>query len=110
MADVSGRFSFDTCSRNQAPPWSAPTCRRFGTKAVPRHRTPRRRPTRSCTMKLITLVFGVLFSLTLARAQTTKPAVAKSAAATDAALELKERRAKARSLLVALSTDARTFH
>jgi hypothetical protein len=60
-------------------------------------------------MKLIALVFGVFVSLTVAQAQT-KPAAAKSASTTDAALELKERRAKARSLLVALSTDARTFH
>ena len=28
-------------------PWGAPTCWRFGTKAVPRHRTPRRRPSGS---------------------------------------------------------------
>ena len=33
-----------TVSRGQMPPWSAPTCRRFGTKAVPRHRTPRKSP------------------------------------------------------------------
>src|SRR6185369_16359178 len=33
-------------TRKWAPPWSAPTCWRFSinTKAVPRHRTPRRRP------------------------------------------------------------------
>ncbi len=39
-----------------------------------------------------------------------KTAVTKSAATTEADLELKERRAKARSLLVSLSSDARTFH
>lgn len=39
-----------------------------------------------------------------------KTVAAKSAAPAEATLELKERRAKARSLLVSLSSDARTFH
>jgi hypothetical protein len=40
---------------------------------------------------------------------TTKASAAKTAAATDAQQQLKIRRAQARSLLIALSTDARTF-
>src|ERR1043165_3552727 len=50
---------------------------------------------------------------TAATKQATPPksVAVNSTPSTDAAaLELKERRAKARSLLVALSTDARTFH
>lgn len=39
-----------------------------------------------------------------------KPADAKSAAAIDAEQQLKNRRSQARSLLIALSTDARAFH
>jgi len=39
-----------------------------------------------------------------------KTAAAKTAVSPEAELELKERRAKARALLVALSSDARTFH
>lgn len=69
-------------------------------------------------VKHINLAFGLLVVVTATQAQTvdTKPApVAKTAAAkpavsAEAELELKERRAKARSLLVALSSDARTFH
>ena len=69
-------------------------------------------------MKQINLTLCLLVVVTVAQAQTpdTKPAPpAKSAAAKktalspEAELELKERRAKARSLLVALSSDARTF-
>lgn len=69
-------------------------------------------------MKELCIVLCLLLSAGLICAQTTdtKPvASAKSAAANpnasaDAELELKERRAKARSLLVSLSSDARTFH
>jgi hypothetical protein len=69
-------------------------------------------------MKVITLIFCFLLVINLANAQTTeptaapakKPAAANAAANAEANLELKERRAKARSLLVALSTDARMFH
>ena len=68
-------------------------------------------------MKEINLALCVLVVATAAHAQTpdTKPAApaktaaAKSAVSAEAELELKERRAKARSLLVALSSDARTF-
>lgn len=52
----------------------------------------------------------LLFSATVAQAQVAKTAPPKSNASTEAELELKERRARARSLLVALSTDARQFH
>ena len=63
-------------------------------------------------MKYASLLFCLLFSLAAASAQepapAAKPAAAKSAVSGNAA-ELKERRARARSLLVALSSDARTF-
>ena len=70
------------------------------------------------SVKQFTVAACLLLLPAVAHAQTadTKPApVAKTAAAkpavsAEAALELKERRAKARSLLVALSSDARTFH
>ncbi len=65
-------------------------------------------------MKEACLVLCLIFSAILAQAQTadTKQAPpAKSVAASTAAdVELKERRARARSLLVSLSSDARTFH
>src|ERR1044071_4855903 len=69
-------------------------------------------------MKSSLLVLCLVFSAILAHAQTadTKQApparnvAASTAGPTDAELELKERRARARSLLVSLSTDARTFH
>ena len=65
-------------------------------------------------MKYVSLLFCLLLSFAAALAQeptpTAKPAAAKSAVSANAADELKERRARARSLLVALSTDARTFH
>src|SRR5215510_13738819 len=48
------------------------------------------------------LILCLVFSAILAQAQPAKNA--------DAETELKERRARARSLLVSLSTDARTFH
>ena len=70
-------------------------------------------------MKQIILALCVSFSAVVAQAQTavdTKPAPpAKKAVAktppmsAEAELELKERRSKARSLLVSLSSDARTF-
>ncbi|HSE16497.1 MAG TPA: hypothetical protein VLB46_05565, partial [Pyrinomonadaceae bacterium] len=68
--------------------------------------------------QIIVLMFlGLSAVLTQAQTQTaeTKPApraktaAAKSTMSAEAELELKERRAKARSLLVALSSDARTF-
>ena len=62
----------------------------------------------------MSIVLCFVFSAILTQAQTadTKPAPPKTSAATTAtnAEELKERRARARSLLVSLSTDARTFH
>src|ERR1043165_7560181 len=61
-------------------------------------------------MKQVAFLIYLLFAVTILQAQTTKPAPTGSAAATAAELELKERRARARSLLVSLSTDARTFH
>ena len=68
-------------------------------------------------MKQGTLVLCLLFSAILTQAQTTdskQPAAktepAKTGAPAEAALDLNERRARARSLLVSLSTDARTFH
>lgn len=70
-------------------------------------------------MKQIFLAVCLLVSVLVVQAQTqtadTKPApagktaAAKSTLSAEAELELKERRAKARSLLVALSSDARTF-
>ena len=67
-------------------------------------------------MKQISLLVGLFLFVAAAQAQSTEtkqpPAktAAKPAASAEADLELKERRAKARSLLVSLSTDARTFH
>jgi len=67
-------------------------------------------------MRLIIVVLCLALSGTVSHAQTAeKPAApaktpaAKSAESSEAERELKERRAKARSLLVALSSDARTF-
>ena len=62
-------------------------------------------------MKRICLTLAFLLLTCVAQAQTEnkQPAANKTASA-DAALELKERRARARSLLIALSTDARSFH
>lgn len=56
-------------------------------------------------MKQVIVVLCLLLSGVVAQAQKAKPALSA-----EAELELKERRAKARSLLVALSSDARTFH
>ena len=68
-------------------------------------------------MKQGTLVLCLLLSAILTQAQTSdnkepaaKPEAAKANASADAALDLKERRERARSLLVSLSTDARTFN
>lgn len=66
-------------------------------------------------MKLVAFVLGLLLLVNNAKAQSpeinqassSKPAVSKSTSATD--LELKERRGRARSLLLSLSTDARAF-
>ena len=70
-------------------------------------------------MKQIIVLVCLVLLAGVSRAQTqtadTKPApraktaAAKAAESAEAELELKERRAKARSLLVALSSDARTF-
>ena len=62
-------------------------------------------------MKRICLTLAFLLLTCVAQAQTEnkQPAANKTVSA-EAALELKERRARARSLLIALSTDARTFH
>lgn len=67
---------------------------------------------------LIAVVLTVLAFATVAHAQTketkqpaaTKTPAAKTVASAEAAAELKERRARARSLLIALSSDARSFH
>ena len=69
-------------------------------------------------MKLISLALGLLAFVNVVTAQTNEskqPAPAKTAAKKSTAPaevdpELKERRARARSLLVSLSSDARTFH
>src|SRR6185437_5776842 len=57
-------------------------------------------------MKQIIVLVCLMLSGVVAQAQK----AAKPAASAEAELELKERRAKARALLVALSSDARTFH
>ena len=69
-------------------------------------------------MKYISLLFSLLVCVAVTPAQSTdskqpapaKPAAAKSTVSADAEINLKERRARARALLVALSSDARTFH
>lgn len=60
-------------------------------------------------MKIFSLVAGLLFIVILVQGQTPKTAPSNSAAPSAADVELKERRARARSLLVSLSSDARTF-
>jgi hypothetical protein len=65
-------------------------------------------------MKQFGILLCLLLSASLTHAQTKQAAPAKAApadstAAADAELALKERRAKARSLLVSLSSDARAF-
>ena len=57
----------------------------------------------------MTFVLCFVFSAILTQAQTTKSVAVKPTTAAETE-ELKERRAKARALLVALSSDARTFH
>ena len=69
-------------------------------------------------MKLISLALGLLAFVNVVTAQTNEskqPAPAKTAAKkstgpAEVDPELKERRARARALLVSLSSDARTFH
>lgn len=61
-------------------------------------------------MKQFSFLLCLLFSATVTQAQVAKTAPAESTASTDAENELQERRARARSLLVSLSTDARTFN
>ena len=51
----------------------------------------------------------LLFSATVTQAQVAKTPPAKSAAMTEEELKLRERRARARELLVSLSSDARAF-
>ena len=65
-------------------------------------------------MKQFAILLCLLLSATLSHAQTKSAAPAKTApadttASAEAELALKERRAKARSLLVSLSSDARAF-
>jgi len=60
-------------------------------------------------MKQFSFLLCLLFSATVTQAQVAKTAPPKSSAPKEAEIELKERRARARSLLVALSTDARQF-
>ena len=67
-------------------------------------------------MKHIGMVLGLLVLVNGTNAQSTDPKQAlptkttpKPTPSSNAALEIKERRARARSLLVSLSTDARTF-
>jgi hypothetical protein len=59
-------------------------------------------------MKQILLVFCLIASVPLTQAQTAKTTAAKSSPTVDAEL-VKERRARARALLVSLSSDARMF-
>lgn len=62
-------------------------------------------------MKQLGFVLCLLLPTTVTQAQAEKTASAKPKASTEAgATELKERRARARSLLVSLATDARSFH
>jgi len=68
-------------------------------------------------MKQIGLALSLLILVSGANAQSTdtkpalppKTATSKPTASPNADLELKERHARARSLLISLSTDARTF-
>ena len=66
-------------------------------------------------MKEFSILLCLLLTATLTHAQPKQAAPAKaapanSATAAEAELEVKERRAKARSLLISLSSDARAFH
>jgi tetratricopeptide (TPR) repeat protein len=60
-------------------------------------------------MKTFSFVVCLLFAAILVQGQTPKTAPSNSATPSAADVELKERRARARSLLVSLSSDARTF-
>lgn len=64
--------------------------------------------------RIVPVALFLLASVSLANAQTTKkptnaPAESKTAALTEAEQKLRARRAQARSLLIALASDARTF-
>lgn len=62
-------------------------------------------------MKQLSLVLCLLFTATVTQAQVAKSAPpAKSAAMTEEELKARERRVRARGLLVSLATDARQFH
>ena len=62
-------------------------------------------------MKQLPLVLCLLFTATVTQAQVAKTAPpAKSAVMTEEELKARERRVRARALLVSLSTDARQFH
>src|SRR4051794_2338717 len=61
-------------------------------------------------MKRAGVMFCLVFSAILTYAQTPAKSVAANSTTPTATEELKERRARARSLLVALASDARTFH
>jgi hypothetical protein len=68
-------------------------------------------------MRQLTVIACVVLSVSITKAQTAEPkqpapaktTAAKAATSAEAELELKERRSRARSLLIALSSDARTF-
>jgi hypothetical protein len=68
-------------------------------------------------MRQLTVIACVVLSVSITKAQTVEPkppapaktTAAKAATSAEAELELKERRSRARSLLIALSSDARTF-
>lgn len=61
-------------------------------------------------MKQFPLLLCLLFTATVTQAQVAKTAPAKSAAMTEEELKARERRVRARALLVSLSTDARQFN
>jgi hypothetical protein len=61
-------------------------------------------------MKQFSLLLCLLFTATFTQAQVAKTAPAKSAAMTEEELKARERRVRARALLVSLSTDARQFN
>ena len=62
-------------------------------------------------MKQFSLVLCLLFTATVTQAQVAKtPPPEKSAAMTHEELKARERRVRARALLISLSTDARQFH
>jgi len=61
-------------------------------------------------MRNFSFVVCLLFAAIIVQGQTSKTVPSNAAAPTSADVELKERRARARSLLVSLSSDARMFH